>query len=453
MSKSEFNRRQFIAAASTASLTATAQGRVSSHLLSNRAMGELAILGGEPVRKKKNWPEWPYWDQKLIDSVLETTKSRTWCRIQAPETGAVARFEREFARLTGARFCVATGAGTQALHTCVEALGLGPGDEIITSPYTDPGTIAGILSARALPVLADLDRESYQLEPKDVERRITERTKAIMPVHIMGQPCDMDAIMAIARKHRLKVIEDACQAHLGVHRGKVLGTIGDLGCFSFQSSKTIACGEGGAIIGNDEELMDRCYTVHNHGTSRRGRTEVAGPKYRMNEFEAAVLLAQLPTIRERHVRRNENASYLTSSLKDCPGVVPQKLYPGTESGSFYIYGMTYHKEHFNGIDRSLFFKAVRAEGVDLGPYIGQGLHAEPWVNHIAKMPVYLKMYGKDRMEQFREQSKCPNCDQVCLESAIVWASGPLLAGKADIADISSAILKVYQNRDQLVKVS
>jgi dTDP-4-amino-4,6-dideoxygalactose transaminase len=451
MGETGFTRRQFIAVASTASLTGAAHGKTSTRRLSNSTAGRLALLGGEPVLKKKNWPEWPYWDQRLIDSVLETTKSRIWCRIQAPETGAVARFEREFARMTGARFCVATGSGTQALHTCVEALGLGPGDEIITSPYTDPGTIAAILSARALPILADLDRESYQLDPKDVERRITERTRAIMPVHIMGQPCDMDAVMAIAREHRLRVVEDACQAHLAAHRGKVLGTIGDLGCFSFQSSKTIACGEGGAIIGNDEELMDRCFTVHNHGTSRRGRTEVAGPKYRMNELEATILLAQLPTVGERHTRRNENASYLTSSLKGCPGVAPQKLYPGTEGGSFYIYGMTYRKENFNGVDRSLFLKAVRAEGVDLDPYIEQGLHREPWVNHIAKMPVYLKMYGRDRMEQFREESKCPICDQVCLESAIIWASGPLLAEQEDIADVSNAILKVYENRDQLIE--
>ena len=135
-------------------------------------------------------------------------------------------------------------------------------------PIPIPAPLLPSCRARALPVLADLDPESYQLDPDDVERRITENTKAIMPVHIMGQPCDMDRIMAIAKKHDLKVIEDACQGHLAEYRGEKLGTIGDLGAFSFQSSKTIACGEGGAVVGNDEQLMDRCYTVHNHGTSR-----------------------------------------------------------------------------------------------------------------------------------------------------------------------------------------
>ena len=171
----------------------------------------------------------------------------------------------------GTRFCVGVGAGTQALSASVEALGIGAGDEVITSPYTDIGTLSGILFSRALPVLADLDRESFQLDPDDVERKITENTKAIMPVHIGGQPADLERIMAIAKKHNLKVIEDACQAHLTEYQGKKLGTIGDLGCFSFQASKYIACGEGGAVVGDDEELMDNVYTVQNHGTSRKGR--------------------------------------------------------------------------------------------------------------------------------------------------------------------------------------
>jgi dTDP-4-amino-4,6-dideoxygalactose transaminase len=320
MNKNNLTRRRFLTTASIGTAS------------------KLAILGGRPVRTKR-FPRWPYWDEKVVNSIVETTKSRIWCRIQS-KSGTVPTLEKKFARLIGTEFCVATGSGTQALHTCVEALGIGAGDEVITSPYTDPGTIASILAARALPVLADIDRRSYQLDPEDVERRVTKNTKAIMPVHMMGQACDMDAICEIAEKHNLRVIEDAAQAHLAEYKGKKLGTIGDLGCFSFQSSKTIACGEGGAIIGNDEELMDKCYTVHNHGTSRRGRTEVAGPKYRMNEFEAAVLLGQLSGVKERFACRNENAAHLTSRLKDVPGIFPQKLYEGTTSGSFYIYAMT-----------------------------------------------------------------------------------------------------------------
>jgi dTDP-4-amino-4,6-dideoxygalactose transaminase len=448
MNRNNLTRRQFIAAASAGSLAGVVSRTIPSYANITNKAGKLAILGGEPVRKNKSWPDWPYCDDRIVDSVVKTTKSRIWCRIQS-KSGTVPTLEKKFADLIGAKFCVATGSGTQALHTCVEALGIGPGDEVITSPYTDPGTIASILSARALPVLADLDRESFQLDPADVERRITGNTKAIMPVHMMGQPCDMDSIMAIAKKHNLKVIEDAAQAHLAEYRGKKLGTIGDVGCFSFQSSKTIACGEGGAVVGNDEELMDKCYTVHNHGTSRRGLTEVAGPKYRMNEFEAAALLGQWPGIIERYKRRNENAAYLTSRLKDVPGILPQKLYDGTNSGSFYLYAMSYRKEHFNNVDRGKFLKAVAAEGVGLGPYIAQGLHREPWIEHILERPVYKKMFSRQRLEEYRRQVPCPVCDQVCREMAMIWASGPLLAGKEDMDNIADAIIKVYENRDKL----
>jgi len=448
MDTRNFSRRQFIATASAGSLVGVASITIPSYANITKKADKLAILGGEPVRKNKSWPSWPYWDDGVVDSIVKTTKSRIWCRIQSAN-GTVPTLEKKFAELIGAKFCVATGSGTQALHTCVEALGIGPGDEVITSPYTDPGTIASILSARALPVLADLDRESFQLDPADVERRITENTRAIMPVHMMGQPCDMDSIMPIAKKHNLKVIEDAAQAHLAEHRGRKLGTIGDVGCFSFQSSKTIACGEGGAVVGNNEELMDKCYTVHNHGTSRKGLTEVAGPKYRMNEFEAAALLGQWPGITERFKRRNENAAHLNSRLKDVPGILPQKLYDGTNSGSWYLYPMSYRKEHFNNADRSKFLKAVAAEGVSLSPYIARGLHREPWIEHILDQPVYKKMFSAKRLEEYRRQVPCPVCDRVCQEMVMIWASGPLLAEKEDMDNIADAIIKVYENRDKL----
>ena len=451
MANNKLTRREFIAAASAGSLASVASKTIPAYGNITKKASKLAILGGEPVRKNKSWPRWPYWDEKVVDSIVETTKSRIWCRIQS-KTGTVPTFEKKFADLVGAKFCVAVGSGTQALHTCVEALGIGPGDEVITSPYTDPGTIASILSARALPVLADLDTESYQLDPDDVERRITENTKAIMPVHMMGQPSHMERFMQMAKKHNLKVIEDAAQAHLSEYQGKKLGTIGDLGCFSFQSSKTIACGEGGGIVGDDEELMDKCYTVQNHGTSRRGRTEVAGPKYRMNEFEGAALLGQWSGIWDRFRRRNENAAYLTKRIKDVPGIRPQKLYKGTTSGSYYLYATSYLKEHFNDVDRATFLKAMSAEGVGLSPYIKNGLHREPWIEHILKQPVYTKMFSAKRLRQYREQVPCPKCDQVCEEMAMIWASGPLLGTKEDMDDVANAIIKVYENRDKLAKV-
>lgn len=451
MSEHSLTRRQFLNAASAMSAAAVASRALPSHADVVPKAGKLAILGGEPVRKNRAWPDWPYCDDRMVEAVVKTTRSGIWCRIQSA-TGTVPTFEKAYAELLNVKFCVSTGSGTQALHTCVEALGIGPGDEVITSPYTDPGTTASILSARALPVLADLDPESYQLDPADVERRITENTRAIMPVHMMGQPCHLERILEIARRHNLPVIEDAAQAHLAEYQGKKVGAIGTVGCFSFQSSKTIACGEGGAVIGNDEALMDNVYTVHNHGTNRRGRTETIGPKYRMNELEAALLLAQLDGAQERFRRRNENAAHLTQRLKGFPGLVPQKLYPGTQSGSFYLYAMTYRKEHFNGVDRARFLKALAAEGVSLSPYIEEGLHREPWVDHVVSSKAFRKLFSERRLREYREQMSCPKCDQVCSEMAMLWASGPLLATTGDMDDIADAILKVYENRDQLAAV-
>jgi perosamine synthetase len=454
MKSKDFTRRRFIATVSAGTVAAAAGSLPSfgNITILPQAKGKLAILGGTPLRQNKSWPEWPYVDESMVDAIAKTTRSRIWCRIQS-EHGTVPTFENEFAKLMDAKFAVATGSGTQALSTCVEALGFGPGDEIITSPLTDPGTLSSILTSRVLPVFADLDRESFQIDPDDVERKITENTKAIMPVQMGGQPCNMDRIMAIAKKHNLKVIEDAAQAHLAVYKGKKAGTIGDLGCFSFQASKTISCGEGGAVIGNDEALMDKCFTVQNHGTNRKGRTVVIGPKYRMNEFEAAILLSQLGGVKQRFETRNRNASYLNNGLKGFPGIVPQKLYEGTESGSYYLYMTTYKKEHFNDAPRARFLKALEAEGVSLSTYLAMGLHREPWPDHVLALREYQKMYTPARLKSYREQLSLPNCDRVIDDVAMIWASGPLLGSKEDMDDVINGIMKVHENRDQLSKIN
>lgn len=446
----DFNRRNFIAAVTTTTV-ATAFSSVFPAIGSTKtASGKLALLGGTPIRAKV-WPKWPAMlaDDKMMESIIKTTKSGIWSRIQSP-TGTVATFEKEYARLTGTNFCVGTGSGTQALSTCVEALGLGPGDEVITSPYSDFGTVSAILTSRALPVLADLDRESFQMDPDEVEKRINKNTRAIIPVHIMGMPCNMEKIMALAKKHNLKVIEDACQVNFARYQGKQVGAIGDLGCFSFQASKQISCGEGGAIIGNDAELMDRCFTVQNHGTNRKGSNVTIGPKYRMNEFEGAILMGQLSSAKERFERRNSNAAYLSLKLEGFKGLVPQKQYEGTESSGYYKYAMSYHKEHFNNVERSKFLKALAAEGINLSPYIARGFHVEPWIDEILSLKEYKTMYSPARLKRYREEMNFPICDLICNEEMVVLeGSGSLLGSTQDMDDVINAIMKVYENRDKL----
>lgn len=456
MKKKKFSRRKFIYTVSTASLATAVLNPLASFgsiRILNKRKGKLAILGGDPVRPAgRIGPPWPYVDDHMVDSIVKTTKSGIWSRIQSPN-GTVPTFEKEFAALIGVGYSIGTGSGTQALSTCVEALDIGPGDEVITSPYTDMGTISSILTSGALPVMVDIDPQSYQLDPDEIEKRINKNTRAIMPVHIFGVAANMERIMSIATKHQLKVIEDACQAPLARYQGKGLGTIGDLGCFSFQASKPIACGEGGAVVGNDQALMEKCFTVQNHGTSRKGSNETIGPKYRMNEFEGAILMGQLPGVKERFGIRNENANYLGSRLKGFAGLVPQKQYPGTESGSYYHYGMTYNKSHFNNVDRSLFLKALAAEGVAMGSYIRTGLHKEPWVGHIVGLKRYQAMYSASRLKEYQEGMHFPNCDRITDETMVsFWGSGALLAGRAEMDNIINAIMKVYENRDKLKSV-
>ena len=409
---------------------------------------KLAILGGTPVAPDKVWPKWPYVDDEIVAKVADTVRTGKWCRKDI-KGGNVDQFEQAWAEMLGAKGCVCTGSGTQALHTVVEAMGFGPGAEIITTPYTDMGTIASILSARALPVLADVDRESFQIDPADVERKITRHTKAIMPIHIMGQPCEMDKFLDIARRHNLKLIEDACQAHLAEYRGKKCGTIGDAGCFSFQSSKVVSCGEGGGIVSNNPKLLDDCYTVQNHGTDKLGRSVTIGPKYRMNELEASILLGQLVHARQQNETRNDNARYLYKNFERFAPLGPQKLYEGTDRGSFYLYTWSFRDECWDGISREVFLKAMAAEGIKLSPYIKNGLHKEPWTDNILARREYRAMYTPARLEQFKDELYLPGVDWVCDHMVMLWAAGPLLGTRKDMDDIFNAVMKVYENREQL----
>lgn len=448
----KFTRRKFLATATTGTLALMSSVSLPAIGKTSGQGGELAVLGGEPIRHNNmSWPDWPYVDAQVVQEIVNTTMSGIWSRIQS-QTGTVATFENEFPKMMGMEYAVATGSGTQALSTCVEALGIGPGDEVITSPYTDMGTIASILMSRALPVIADLDTETFQMDPEDIERKVTDRTKAIMPVHIMGYPCDMDRIMDIAGRHDLKVIEDACQAHFAEYKGQFLGTIGDLGCFSFQASKQIACGEGGIIVGHDEELIDQCFTVHNRGADRRGSNSRIGTKYRMNEFQGAILLGQKAGVLDRFAHREENAQYLTDQLKDIPGIFPQRLYEGTGSGAHYKYAMRYDKQAFNNTDRSKFLQAIRAEGIPLSGYIAGGLHKEPWTDYIMGLDVYQEMFSPSRLRRYHDELDCPNCDQVVEDMLVISGPGPLLGNREDMDTIINGIAKVYENRDKLESI-
>jgi len=291
-----------------------------------------------------------------------------------------------------------------------------------------------------------------QINPDKIEERINENTKAIMPVHILGLPANMDKINAIAKKHNLLVIEDACQAWLAEWKGKKCGTLSDLGCFSFQNSKHLPAGEGGAIVGNDDEIMDRCYSFHNCGrpygsVKRTSGYPTRGSNRRMQEFQAVILMSQMKRLEKDTTRRNENAHYLTSRIKDIPGILPHKLYEGVTRAAYHLYPFRYKKEHFNNIPRSKFLSALSREGIPCsggyGPQYKDGL-----IEEALNSAGYKRLYSRERLERYRQENHYPDNDQLCEEA--VWLSQTLLLGtKRDMDDIADAILKIYENRDKL----
>ncbi len=450
MSKNSYTRRQFLAAASAGTLAAVVSGGLPAYGNAAKKAGKAAILGGQPVRAKPFSP-WPIWDKSGEEPVLSVLRSGKWFRGSG---NTVSTFEAKYAALLGAKRCVCTVNGTNALLTALHVLDVGVGDEVIVSPYTFIATYNVVLNSVALPVFADTDPETFLINPEKIEERITENTRAILPVHILGLPANMGKINAIAKKHNLKVIEDACQAWLGEWGGKKCGTLGDLGCFSFQESKHLPCGEGGAVVGNDEALMDLCHSYHNCGRpygSLKGQTgyPIVGTNRRMTEYQAAILLNQIQRLEADTAKRGENAGYLTSRIKDIPGIVPHKLVEGATRAVYHLYPFRYKKEQFNGLPRSRFLAALSAEGIPCsggyGPQYRDGL-----IEAALNSKNFKRAFPKERLDRYRDELHYPANDQLC-EEAVWFTQNMLLGPKSDMDDIANAIQKVYENRDELVK--
>jgi len=448
MRKNRITRRQFLTSASIGSMAAFASWSHPSFGTTNKRASALAILGGQPVRTKP-FPAWPIWD-KITDEelVLSVLRSGIWSRAKV-----VSEFEKKYAELIGAKRCLATTNGTNALLISLHTLGIGAGDEVLVPPYTFIATVDVILLSGAMPVFVDTDPETFQVNPDKIEEKITENTKAILPVHIYGLPANMYKINAIAKKHNLLVIEDACQAWLAELRNKKVGTFGDLGCFSFQTSKNLPCGEGGAVIGDDDEIMDRAYSYHDFGRPYRSVKGsgyvILGTKQRMAEYQAAILIAQMKRLEEQTERRNENSNYLTSRIKDIPGIIPHKLYEGVTRAAYHLYPFRYKKENFNGLSRRKFLSALNAEGIPCsGGYTP--LNKMSYLEDAFNSKNFKKIYPKDKLniDKYRAQNQCPDNDQLC-EEAVCFSQRLLLGTKSDMDDIANAILKIYENRDKL----
>ncbi|MCC7352676.1 MAG: DegT/DnrJ/EryC1/StrS family aminotransferase [Anaerolineae bacterium] len=294
--------------------------------MSRSGNGRLAIGGGRPVLQRNDYRNWPVIgadERRLVNEVLD---SGIVAGGTAPQ---VAALEREWAAYVGTKYCLTTHSGTAALHMSLAAVGVGPGDEIITSAFTFLASASCALHQNAIPVFVDIDPRTYNMDPAKLEAAINERTKAIIPVHIQGLPADMDPIMAIAKKHNLYVIEDACQAHGAIYKGRKVGSIGHIGTFSLNNMKNLCGGEGGLFNTNDETFLKkgtlvRCFGDEVDEVSHRRiyNASILGYMYRNQELPAALARAQLLHLDEYNDCRIRNANYLSRELGKIPGVIP-----------------------------------------------------------------------------------------------------------------------------------
>jgi dTDP-4-amino-4,6-dideoxygalactose transaminase len=448
--KNDLTRRGFIrAAAASSAALAWLKGRRSPHVFA--AQNDKPRLLGGPPAHQGGWPGWPEWRESWEPEIIKILRSGRWYR--GGSGGKVPEFEEAYAKLLGAKRCLAVASGTTSLITSLYVAGVDAGDEVIVSPYTFIATYNAILMQKALPVFADTDPGSFTMDPTSIESRITDRTRAILPVHIYGMPCDMDPINAIAKKHSLAVVEDACQAWLAEYHGQKCGTLGDLGCFSFQNSKHITSGEGGAITSNNENLVDRCYAFHNCGRSwgsyRGSGCFTRGGNFRMQHYQASMLLSQIDKLVEETARRQANADYLTEQLANVPGLTPARL-PAKSRAVWHLYPMAYDAGQFHGLSRSGFMKALRAEGVPTsGGYREQ--YFDGLLDEAIESRGFQRLFGASRLKAYRDSlQELAGNRQVC-STMVAFSQSLLLGEQSDMDDIIRAVRKIHAHSAELAK--
>ncbi len=456
--KTRISRREFIKRTSVAGGTAALAASTGGSLLAATDDASTPALLGGAKAHTKGWPRWPNWDPANDGEVTRVLHGTIWSRSKL-----VTEFEEKWAAMMGSKHCLAVVNGTNALSASFMVMDLNPGDEVICAPYTFTASLLGVLYKGAMPVFADIDPLTYQMDPAKVEEKITPRTKAILPVHICGYATDMPRIMAIAQRHKLQVIEDACQAHMSSIAGKNLGTFGTTGCFSFQTSKTMPIGEGGAIITDDAELDDKLRSYHNYGFKTKilpGSYDniagfILGNKIRMAEYQAAIGLCQIRKLEENTRIRNENAAYLTPRLAAIPGITPVKPYPGVDRLSYYMYPFIYDETQFNGLPRATFVKALEAEGVPASPgYPKCPIYTQEFIHEMFKTEVYRKFYTREELdwEGYKARNACPGLMQTFDTSVWINSAGMLLGDRAGMDNVVRAVEKIHKHSAKLKTV-
>jgi dTDP-4-amino-4,6-dideoxygalactose transaminase len=417
-------------------------------------MSQLAILGG-PKTRTKAYPAWPVWDQRDIEAVTEVIKSGRWGGFPYPGP-RTAELARKFAEMQGGGYAVPMANGTVTMEVACRAAGIGWGDEVIVPAYTFQATAAAPMAAGAIPVIVDVDPNTYCIDPKAIARAITSKTKAIIPVHLGHQMADMDTILQIAGKHNLIVIEDCAHAHGAKWNGKGAGTLGHFGSFSLQSSKTLTTGEGGILLCRTPELAAKAASIIDCGRPHAlgGGPEddsmefQVGGNYRLSEIAAALALVGLQRFPAQARQREEMAAYMDESLSEINGVRVLERDPRHTTRSFYRYMFAIDPEAF-GLEHDVLCAALDAEGV--GCWVGyEAMHHytlfQPQMSKLAvpsAFPEYFKF----------EEMYLPEATRACEHEAVWLDEAVFRAGQDGVDDAVAAIKKVQEHAKDLAEAS
>lgn len=406
----------------------------------------LALLGGKPLRTAP-FPTWPIFAEPEEKRLLRTLRSGQWGKLHGPE---VAEFEKRFAALHGCRHGIAVVNGSVSLRLALIAAGLPAESEVIIPPYTFFATASAVVEANMIPVFADIDLATFNLDPAAVAAAITPRTRAIIPVHFAGQPADMSRLMALAKKHRLLVIEDAAHAHGASYQHRPAGSLGHLGSFSFQSSKNLTSGEGGIITTNDDALAATCRSMHNCGRVEGGiwyEHHVISSNHRLGEFQGAILNTQLRRLPAQTKTRERNGRYLAERLGAIPGLFPQKRPAACTRHAYHLFMLRLDPAKF-GAPRAAVLRALRAEGIPCSAGYGYSLPQQPMFRHKAFGPYLPNAAAHLDFSTVR----CPNSDLICREQGVWLEQNLMLGRRRDIDDIARAFEKIHDHRAALANL-
>ena len=411
-------------------------------------MSKLALLGATPIRTDP-YPTWPVHDERDIAAVAAVVKSGRWGGYPYPGPHT-AEFARRFAELQGGGYAVLMANGTVTMEVALRAANVGWGDEVIVPAYTFQATAAAPMAAGAIPVIVDIDPETYCIDPKAVEAAMTPKTKAIIPVHLGAQMADMDAITAIAGRHNLIVVEDSAHAHGARWRGRGAGTIGHFGSFSLQSSKILTAGEGGVLLCRTPELATRAASIIDCGRphDEAGQMFTMGANYRMTELQAALANVGIERFPEQARQREEMAGYLEEALSEIPGVRLLKRDPRHTTRSFYRYIFAIQSEVF-GAEHDVVCAALAAEGIPCWEGYQAMHHCELFQPGLSRLPVpsaFPERFAFDEMH-------LPNAERACEHEAVWLDECIFCAGRKGVDDAVAAIRKVQANAAKLKELA